>query len=180
MSRNKMERFTQRARHVLSLAQEAAERLKHSYIGTEHLLLGLMREEGGVAGRVLRDLGLDQRRVEELVERMTRAGQRSPNTRLDLSPGTKKVLELAVDEARRMGHHYIGTEHLLLGLVRQTDGIAIDVLKRLNVSPEEVRRQTRRVLQESPVQGRQSTSSSDKPSVPSAPREPRRPGVKTP
>lgn len=149
---NKMERFTQRARRVLSLAQEEAERLQHSYIGTEHLLLGLMREEGGVAGRVLRDLGLDQRRVEELVERMTRAGQRTPNARLDLSPGTKKVLELAVDEARRMGHHYIGTEHLLLGLVRQQEGIAIDVLKRLNVSPEEVRRQTRRVLQESPSQ----------------------------
>lgn len=149
---NKMERFTQRARRVLSLAQEEAERLQHNYIGTEHLLLGLMREEGGVAGRVLRDLGLDQRRVEELVERMTRAGQRSPNARIDLSPGTKKVLELAVDEARRMGHHYIGTEHLLLGLVRQQEGIAIDVLKRLNVSPEEVRRQTRRVLQESPSQ----------------------------
>jgi ATP-dependent Clp protease ATP-binding subunit ClpC len=149
---NKMERFTQRARRVLSLAQEEAERLQHSYIGTEHLLLGLMREEGGVAGRVLRDLGLDQRRVEELVERMTRAGQRAPNARLDLSPGTKKVLELAVDEARRMGHHYIGTEHLLLGLVRQQEGIAIDVLKRLSISPEEVRRQTRRVLQENPSQ----------------------------
>ncbi|HLY26821.1 MAG TPA: ATP-dependent Clp protease ATP-binding subunit [Aggregatilineales bacterium] len=177
---NKMERFTQRARRVLSLAQEEAERLQHSYIGTEHLLLGLMREEGGVAGRVLRDLGLDPHRVQELVERMTRAGQRTTNTRLDLSPGTKKVLELAVDEARRMGHHYIGTEHLLLGLVRQTDGIAIDVLKRLNVSPEEVRRQTRRVLQESPVQGRQASSATDKPSVPSSPREPRRAGVKTP
>ncbi len=149
---NKMERFTQRARRVLSLAQEEAERLQHNYIGTEHLLLGLMREEGGVAGRVLRDLGLEQRRVEELVERMTRASPRTSNTQLDLSPGTKKVLELAVDEARRMGHHYIGTEHLLLGLVRQTEGVAIDVLKRLGISPEEIRRQTRRVLQESPVQ----------------------------
>jgi ATP-dependent Clp protease ATP-binding subunit ClpC len=157
-----MDRFTQRARRVLSLAQEEAERLQHSYIGTEHLLLGLMREEGGVAGRVLRDLGLEQRKVEELVERMTRAGQRAPNTRLDLSPGTKKVLELAVDEARRMGHHYIGTEHLLLGLVRQTEGIAIDVLKRLNISPEEVRRQTRRVLQESPVQNRTQPSTPPK------------------
>ena len=181
---NKMERFTQRARRVLSLAQEEAERLQHSYIGTEHLLLGLMREEGGVAGRVLRDLGLDQRKVEELVERMTRAGQRAPNTRLDLSPGTKKVLELAVDEARRMGHHYIGTEHLLLGLVRQTEGIAIDVLKRLNVSPEEVRRQTRRVLQESPVQNRPPQSS-----TPSNPERPpssgksessKKTGIKTP
>ena len=152
---NKMERFTQRARRVLSLAQEEAERLQHNYIGTEHLLLGLMREEGGVAGRVLRDLGLDQRRVEELVERLTRATTRTPSTQLDLSPGTKRVLELAVDEARRMGHHYIGTEHLLLGLVRQSEGVAIDVLKRLGVSPEEVRRQTRRVLQESPLQPNQ-------------------------
>jgi len=148
---NKMERFTQRARRVLSLAQEEAERLQHNYIGTEHLLLGLMREEGGVAGRVLRELGLEQNRVEELVERLTRASTRTTPVQLDLSPGTKKVLELAVDEARRMGHHYIGTEHLLLGLVRQSEGVAIDVLKRLGVSPEEVRRQTRRVLQESPV-----------------------------
>ncbi len=152
MPNNKMERFTQRARRVLSLAQEEAERLRHNYIGTEHLLLGLMREEGGVAGRVLRDLGLEQRKVEELVEELTRASLRTTTTAIDLSPGTKRVLELAVDEARRMGHHYIGTEHLLLGLVRQSDGVAIDVLKRLGISPEEVRRQTRRVLQESPVQ----------------------------
>jgi ATP-dependent Clp protease ATP-binding subunit ClpC len=149
---NKMERFTQRARRVLSLAQEEAERLQHGQIGTEHLLLGLMREEGGVAGRVLRDLGLEQRRVEELVNRLTDSDNRTEMSNLDLSPGTKKVLELAVDEARRMGHHYIGTEHLLLGLVRQQEGVAIDVLRRLGVSPEEVRRQTRRVLQESPVQ----------------------------
>jgi ATP-dependent Clp protease ATP-binding subunit ClpC len=177
---NKMERFTQRARRVLSLAQEEAERLQHSYIGTEHLLLGLMREEGGVAGRVLRDLGLDQRRVEELVERMTRAGQRSTATRLDLSPGTKKVLELAVDEARRMGHHYIGTEHLLLGLVRQSEGIAIDVLKRLNVSPEEVRRQTRRVLQESPVQPPGQPSGRPQGGGNPGKSEARKPQVKTP
>jgi ATP-dependent Clp protease ATP-binding subunit ClpC len=145
-----MERFTQRARRVLSLAQEEAERMQHSYIGTEHLLLGLIREEGGVAGRVLRELGLVPRRVEEAVEKMTNANRRSGPARMDLSPSTKKVLELAVDEARRMGHHYIGTEHLLLGLVRQTDGVAIEVLKRLNVNPEDVRRQTRRMLQENP------------------------------
>src|SRR5258707_3028659 len=126
--------------------------MRHAYIGTEHLLLGLMREEGGVAGRVLRDLGLDPGRVEELVERMTRAGQRTQNARLDLSPGTKKVLELAVDGARRMGHHYIGTEHLLLGMVRQNEGVAMDVLKKLGISAEQIRRQTRRVLQENPVQ----------------------------
>lgn len=152
MPNNKMERFTQRARRVLSLAQEEAERMQHSSIGTEHLLLGLMREDGGVAGRVLRDLGLDVKRVEELVEQLTQSSVREAPVQLDLSPGTKNVLELAIEEARRMGHHYIGTEHLLLGLVRQTDGVAMDVLKRLGVNPEEIRRQTRRVLQESPVQ----------------------------
>ncbi|MCA9913449.1 MAG: NDP-hexose 4-ketoreductase, partial [Anaerolineae bacterium] len=147
-----MERFTQRARRVLSLAQEEAERLQHGTIGTEHLLLGLMREEGGVAGRVLQELGLELRRVEELVNRLTDADSRTGVGNPDLSEGTKKVLELAVDEARRMGHHYIGTEHLLLGLVRQQDGIAIEVLRRLSISPEKFRRQTRRVLSESPVQ----------------------------
>ncbi|NPV67786.1 MAG: ATP-dependent Clp protease ATP-binding subunit [Anaerolineae bacterium] len=158
-----MERFTQRARRVLSLAQDEAERMQHNYIGTEHLLLGLIREEGGVAGRVLRDLGLDPRRVEDLVMRMTQAGKRtSPDERLDLSPGTKRVLELAVDEARRLEHHYIGTEHLLLGLVRQEEGVAIDVLKRLGVSPEEIKRHTRRVLQDSssPSLPRRSSSES--------------------
>lgn len=160
---NKMERFTQRARRVLSLAQEEAERLQHNYIGTEHLLLGLMREDGGVAGRVLRELGLEQRRVEELVERLTRASARTSSVQLDLSPGTKKVLELAVDEARRMGHHYIGTEHLLLGLVRQSEGVAIEVLKRLGISPEEVRKATRRVLQESPMQSQPSNEERPRP-----------------
>ncbi|RMG82021.1 MAG: ATP-dependent Clp protease ATP-binding subunit, partial [Chloroflexi bacterium] len=147
-----MERFTQRARRVLGLAQEEAERLQHSQIGTEHLLLGLMREEGGVAGRVLRELGLNLRSVEELVVRLADEQPSTSSGQLDLSPGTKKVLELAVDEARRMGHHYIGTEHLLLGLVRQQEGKAIEILRRLSVSPEEIRRQTRRVLQESPMQ----------------------------
>ncbi len=160
---NKMERFTQRARRVLSLAQEEAERLQHNYIGTEHLLLGLMREDGGVAGRVLRELGLEQRRVEELVERLTRASARTSSVQLDLSPGTKKVLELAVDEARRMGHHYIGTEHLLLGLVRQSEGVAIEVLKRLGISPEEVRKATRRVLQESPMQSQPTSEERPRP-----------------
>ncbi len=149
---NKMERFTQRARRVLSLAQEEAERMQHSYIGTEHLLLGLMREEGGVAGKVLREMGLRPAQVEQIIERMTSANKRPGVTHMDLSPATKKVLELAVDEARRMGHHYIGTEHLLLGLVRTTDGVALDVLRELKISPDEIRRQTRRVLQESPLQ----------------------------
>ena len=143
-----MERFTQRARRVLSLAHQEAERMRHNYIGTEHLLLGLIREEGGVAGRVLRELGLEADRVQEIVERLTGPGQYSGG-KLDLSPGTQQVLEFAVDEARRMGHHYIGTEHLLLGLVRHGEGIAMDVLRKLGVTSEQIRRQTRRVLQES-------------------------------
>jgi ATP-dependent Clp protease ATP-binding subunit ClpC len=143
-----MEKFTQRARRVLSLAHQEAERMRHNYIGTEHLLLGLMREEGGVAGRVLRELGLEADRVQEIVERMTSPGQYRGG-KLDLAPGTQQVLEYAVDEARNMGHHYIGTEHLLLGLVRSGEGVAMDVLRKLGVSAEQIRRQTRRVLQES-------------------------------
>jgi ATP-dependent Clp protease ATP-binding subunit ClpC len=143
-----MERFTQRARRVLGLAHQEAERMRHNYIGTEHLLLGLIREEGGVAGRVLRELGLDAARAQEVVERLVGFGQ-TRSTKLDLSPGTEQVLELAVDEARRMGHHYIGTEHLLLGLIRYGEGVALDVLRKLGVTPEQIRRQTRRVLQES-------------------------------
>jgi len=148
---DKLERFTQRARRVLSLAHEEAERMHHNYIGTEHLLLGLMREEGGVAGRVLRELGLDTARVKEMVERLTGIG-RQGGAQVELSPGTEQALQYAIEEARRMGHHYIGTEHLLLGLVRQGEGIGLDVLRRLGITPEQVRRQTRRVLQESPVQ----------------------------
>ncbi len=151
-----MERFTQRARRVLSLAHQEAERMRHNYIGTEHLLLGLIREEGGVAGRVLRELGLEIERVQEIVERLTGTGQYRGG-KLDLSPGTQQVLEYAVEEARRMGHHYIGTEHLLLGLVRYNDGVAMDVLRKLGVTPEQIRRQTRRVLQESSASRRTST-----------------------
>ena len=171
---NKMERFTQRARRVLSLAQEEAERMQHSHIGTEHLLLGLMREEGGVAGRVLRELGLRQSQVEKLVEKFTAGNERPGVTRMDLSPATKRVLELAVEEARRMGHHYIGTEHLLLGLVRHPDGVAMDVFNELKISPDEIRRQTRRVLQENPLQS--SRRSLEAPQE----RQPRASSAKTP
>jgi ATP-dependent Clp protease ATP-binding subunit ClpC len=164
---NKLERFTQRARRVLSFAKEEAERLHHGYIGTEHLLLGLIREEGGVAGRVLRELGLEYRRILEMVERLTGANRTASVAQIDLSPGTKRVLEMAVDEARRMGHHYIGTEHLLLGLVRQNEGMAMDVLKKLGITAEQIRRQTRRVLQENPIQ----------PASPAAPSQPERSSV---
>ena len=129
MNSKNWERFTQRARRVLSLAQEEAERLNHNYIGSEHVLIGLLREEGGVAGRVLRELGLDAVRVQAMVERLSGGpGTRTPFTKIELSPSTKRVLELAVEEARRMGQHYISTEHLLLGLARQNEGLAIDVL----------------------------------------------------
>jgi ATP-dependent Clp protease ATP-binding subunit ClpC len=152
---NKLERFTQRARRVLTLAQEEAERLSHNYIGTEHLLLGLIREENGVAGRVLRDLGAKAERVAEMVERMTGAGRRTPAGKLDLTPRTKQVIEYAVDEARKLGHSYIGTEHLLLGLIRQGDGVAIDVMHQLGLTTERIRRETlRAVQQEQPETGK--------------------------
>ncbi len=160
-----MERFTQRARRVLSLAHQEAERMRHNYIGTEHLLLGLIREEGGVAGRVLRELGLEAERVQEIVERLTGTGQYRGG-KLDLSPGTQQVLEYAVEEARRMGHHYIGTEHLLLGLVRYGEGVAMDVLRKLGVTPEQIRRQTRRVLQESTASRRTSTGQAEQKATP--------------
>ncbi|MCO6442849.1 MAG: ATP-dependent Clp protease ATP-binding subunit [Anaerolineae bacterium] len=170
MANKGMERFTQRARRVLGLAQEEAERLNHAHIGTEHLLLGLLREEGGVAGRVLRELGLDPRRVEELVVKMKKPESRQRSGNFDLTAGTKRVMELAIDEARRMGHHYIGTEHLLLALVRQPEGTAIEVLRRLGITPEEVRRQTNNVLRDSPVQPPQN----NEPQEPTSP-APRRP-----
>ncbi|MGB3713238.1 MAG: ATP-dependent Clp protease ATP-binding subunit [Candidatus Promineifilaceae bacterium] len=155
MNSKNWERFTQRARRVLSLAQEEAERLNHSYIGSEHVLIGLLREDGGIAGRVLLELGLEEDRVVAMVERLSGVGSRTPFTKIELSPSTKRVLELAVDEARRLGQHYISTEHLLLGMVRQNEGVAMDVLRKFGVSAEQVRRHTRRMLKESPVGGRE-------------------------
>ena len=161
MNSKNWERFTQRARRVLSLAQEEAERLNHSYIGSEHVLIGLLQEDGGVAGRVLRELGLDAVRVQAMVERMSGGpGTRTPFTKTELSPSTKRILELAVEEARRMGQHYISTEHLLLGLARQNEGLAMDVLRKFGISAEQIRRQTRRMLKESPVSSTEKSPSS--------------------
>lgn len=162
-----MERFTQRARRVLSLAHAEAERARHPLIGTEHLLIGLIEEEGGVAGRVLREMGFEPERVREIVFRLTGEGKNPPGEKIELSNDTQQVLEYAVDEARRMGHHYIGTEHILLGLVR-AEGTAMEALRRLGATPDEIRRQTRRVLQES-----------SSPNLPAAPagREPAKPGA---
>ena len=106
--------------------------MQQNTIGTEHLLLGLVEEDGGVAGRVLRDLGLEPERIQEMVDKVTGMGD-FHGGKIDLAPGTQEVLEFAIDEARRMGHHYIGTEHLLLGLVRLQEGPAVDVLRKTGV-----------------------------------------------
>jgi ATP-dependent Clp protease ATP-binding subunit ClpC len=142
-----MERFTQRARRVLSLAHKEAERMKHAQIGTEHLLLGLLLDQGGIAGQVLRDLGVDIDSVLTIIERITGFGEYSGEA-LALSRGTQRVLELAVEEARNLSHHYIGVEHLLLGLISYGKGVANDVLEQLGLTGEQIRRQTLRVLEE--------------------------------
>ncbi|HUE99463.1 MAG TPA: ATP-dependent Clp protease ATP-binding subunit [Anaerolineales bacterium] len=166
-----MERFTQRARRVLSLAHQEAEQSRNNNIGTEHLLLGLMDEEGGVAGRVLRELGMTSDRVREVIRRVTTSSSSFDPNRVELAAETQQVLEHAVDEARRLGHHYIGTEHILLGLVR-VDSTAMEVLRRLGVTAEQIRRQTRRVLNES--------ASSPTPAGGSASRGSSASGAKTP
>ncbi|HEX6121993.1 MAG TPA: ATP-dependent Clp protease ATP-binding subunit, partial [Ktedonobacterales bacterium] len=143
---DKFDKFTERARKVLSLAQEEAQRFNHNYIGTEHLLLGLVREGDGVAAKVLSNLGVELNKVRSAVEFIIGRGDRIVLGEIGLTPRAKKVIELAVDEARRLNHHYIGTEHLLLGLVREGEGIAAGVLESLGVNLEKVRTQTIQVL----------------------------------
>ncbi|MFV1949075.1 MAG: ATP-dependent Clp protease ATP-binding subunit [Anaerolineales bacterium] len=142
-----MERFTQRARRVLSLAHKEAERMKHDKIGTEHLLLGLLLDQGGIAGRVLRELGLSVESVLTITERITGVGEYSGEA-LALSQGTQRVLELAVEEARNLSHHYIGVEHILLGLISYGKGVANDVLIQLGLTADQIRRQTLRMMEE--------------------------------
>src|SRR5881275_2520601 len=144
--RDRFDKFTERARKVLSLAQEEAQRFQHNYIGTEHILLGLVREQEGVAARVLSNLGIELPKVRSAVEFIIGRGDRIVMGEIGLTPRAKKVIELAVDEARRLNHHYIGTEHLLLGLVREGEGIAAGVLESLGVSLEKVRSQVIQVL----------------------------------
>ena len=146
---DRFDKFTERARRVLTLAQEEAQRFNHNYIGTEHLLLGLVREGDGVAAKVLANLGVELSKVRSAVEFIIGRGDRAVLGEIGLTPRAKKVIELAVDEARRLNHHYIGTEHLLLGLVREGEGIAAGVLESLGVNLERVRAETTRILSQS-------------------------------
>ncbi len=150
---DRFDKFTERARRVLTLAQEEALRFNHNYIGTEHLLLGLVREGEGVAAKVLGNLGVELNKVRSAVEFIIGRGDRAVMGEIGLTPRAKKVNELAVDEARRLGHHYIGTEHLLLGLVREGEGIAAGVLESLGVSLDKVRAEVTRILSQSMPQG---------------------------
>ncbi len=154
---SRFEKFSERARRVLSLAQEEAQRFNHNYIGTEHILLGLVRETEGVAARVLSGLSVDLTKVRSAVEFIIGRGERPAQGEIGLTPRAKKVVELAVDEARRMNHTYIGTEHLLIGLLREGEGVAAGVLESLGVNLEKVRAETHRILSNSG--GSSSTSS---------------------
>lgn len=146
------ERFTKQAQQVLKAAQDEAVRLNHNYIGTEHLLLGLAREDHGIAARVLREVGATPADMIRAVERLAPRSPRPPFGKPTLTPRTKRVIELAVQEARQMGHPLVGTEHLLLGLVQETEGIAAEVLRSLGISLDKVRQQTNKAILESQVQ----------------------------
>ena len=159
---SRFEKFSERARRVLSLAQEEAQRFNHNYIGTEHILLGLVRETEGVAARVLSGLGVDLSKVRSAVEFIIGRGEKPTQGEIGLTPRAKKVVELAVDEARRMNHTYIGTEHLLIGLLREGEGVAAGVLESLGVSLEKVRAETHRILSNSSPSGSQGTRSTSR------------------
>ncbi len=146
---DRFDKFTDRARKVLTLAQDEAQRFNHNYIGTEHLLLGLVREGDGVAARVLENMGVELPKVRTAVEFIIGRGDRPVVGEVGLTPRAKRVIELAIDEARRLGHNYIGTEHLLLGLVREGEGIAAGVLESLGVNLDKVRHEVIRVLSQS-------------------------------
>ena len=157
---NRFEKFSERARRVLSLAQEEAQRFNHNYIGTEHILLGLVRESEGMAARVLSSLNVELTKVRSAVEFIIGRGERPSPGEIGLTPRAKKVIELAVDEARRLNHHYIGTEHLLIGLMREGEGVAAGVLESLGVSLDKVRSETNRILSQSVSQGGHSAARS--------------------
>jgi ATP-dependent Clp protease ATP-binding subunit ClpC len=154
------ERFTDRSRRVVVLAQEEARMLDHSYIGTEHILLALIREDGGVAAQALESLGITEEAARQQVEEITGRGEPGPQRgHIPFTPRAKKILQLSLREAIALGHGYIGTEHILLGLVREDDGVAVRVLNGLGVEPNRVRHQviqlvSARRVQEEPGTGR--------------------------
>ena len=159
---SRFEKFSERARRVLSLAQEEAQRFNHNYIGPEHILLGLVRETEGVAARVLSSLSVDLSKVRSAVEFIIGRGEKPAQGEIGLTPRAKKVVELAVDEARRMNHTYIGTEHLLIGLLREGEGVAAGVLESLGVTLDKVRAETHRILSHTSGTGAQGSRSTSK------------------
>jgi len=159
---SRFEKFSERARRVLSLAQDEAQRFNHNYIGTEHILLGLVRETEGVAARVLSSLSVDLSKVRSAVEFIIGRGEKPAQGEIGLTPRAKKVVELAVDEARRMNHTYIGTEHLLIGLLREGEGVAAGVLESLGVTLDKVRAETHRILSHTSGTGAQGSRSTSK------------------
>ena len=140
------ERFTDRARRVVVLAQEEARLLNHNYIGTEHILLGLIHEGEGVAAKALESLGISLEKVRQQVEEIIGAGQSPPSGHIPFTPRAKKVLELSLREALQLGHNYIGTEHILLGLIREGEGVAAQVLVKLGADLGRVRQQVIQLL----------------------------------
>jgi ATP-dependent Clp protease ATP-binding subunit ClpC len=140
------ERFTDRARRVVVLAQEEARMLNHNYIGTEHILLGLIHEGEGVAAKALESLGIALEAVRQQVEEIIGQGQQAPSGHIPFTPRAKKVLELSLREALQLGHNYIGTEHILLGLIREGEGVAAQVLVKLSADLNRVRQQVTQML----------------------------------
>jgi ATP-dependent Clp protease ATP-binding subunit ClpC len=141
------ERFTDRARKVMALANQEAQRFNHEYIGTEHILLGLVKEGSGVGANVLKNLDVDLRKVRLEVEKLVKAGPEMVTMgKLPQTPRAKKVIEYAIEEARNLNHNYVGTEHLLLGLLREHDGVAAQVLMNLGLKLEEVREEVLNLL----------------------------------
>jgi ATP-dependent Clp protease ATP-binding subunit ClpC len=140
------ERFTDRARRVVVLAQQEARRLDHNYIGTEHILLGLIHEGEGVAAKALDSLGISLQAVRQQVEEIIGRGEQAPSGHIPFTPRAKKVLELSLRESQQLGHDYIGTEHILLGLVREGDGVAAQVLDKLGADLNRVRQQVIQLL----------------------------------
>lgn len=133
-------RFTERARKVLSFAEQSAISLRHNYIGTEHILLGLVKEDQGIAGRVLAEIGINEAKVLELIRKYNGEGTEQVLINVSLTPRSKKVLNLSMDEARRLGHNYIGTEHILLGLIREGEGVAVRILFDLGADLEDIQK----------------------------------------